>query len=85
VTRLVVVAGRARRQLSALPMPVSVAILEFCNGPLAEEPWRLGKPLLPPLAPLWSARRGAYRILYRWTDTEVHVEAVAHRADVYRP
>ena len=31
-------------------------------GPLADEPRRVGKPLVGELAGLWSARRGDYRV-----------------------
>jgi mRNA interferase RelE/StbE len=56
------------------------------HGPLAEDPHRLGKPLLAPLAPQYSARRGEYRVLYLIEDAQVTVimTAVTHRADAYR-
>lgn len=77
----------ARRSLETrLPLAVASAVWEFISGPLAEDPHRVGKPLLEPLKGLWSARRGAYRVLYRIDDSErlIRVERIDHRADVYR-
>ena len=56
-------------------------------GPLIEEPRRVGHPLQRELTGLWSARRGAYRILYELDESErvVNVVLVDHRSDVYRP
>jgi mRNA-degrading endonuclease RelE of RelBE toxin-antitoxin system len=59
------IAGPAARALAeSLPPKVAAAAYAFITGPLLENPRRVGKPLEPPLAPAWSARRGAYRILY---------------------
>jgi mRNA-degrading endonuclease RelE of RelBE toxin-antitoxin system len=46
----------------------------------------VGKPLKVPLAPAWSARRGAYRILYLIDEQAmvVRVTAIRHRSDSYR-
>jgi len=46
----------------------------------------VGKPLDPPLAPAYSARRGTYRVLYLINDANrtVEVTAISHRADTYR-
>ena len=40
----------------------------------------------PPLFPLYSARRGEYRVLYRIEDRLLLIEVVriAHRRDAYR-
>ena len=40
-----------------------------------------------PLTGLWSARRGAYRIVYELNEAELVVDVIRidHRADVYRP
>jgi mRNA interferase RelE/StbE len=45
----------------------------------------VGKPLREPLAPLYSARRGEYRVLYRIIDARLIIEAVSivHRRDAY--
>ena len=47
----------------------------------------MGKPLTRELDGYHSARRGAYRVIYRIDETEriVHVVRIDHRADVYRP
>lgn len=79
--------GPARRALAErLPEAVAAAVLEFCTGPLAEDPHRVGKPLLGPLLGLHGARRATYRIIYLIDDEQhiVDVVDVAHRSDVYR-
>lgn len=76
----------ARRQLGRLPTAVAAAAVETL-GAIAANPRRLGKPLRFELEGCFSARRGPYRIIYR-LDADartVHVLAVAHRANVYRP
>lgn len=77
----------ARRALNRLPEKVATAVAEFLYGSLASEPWRVGKPLKLGLSGLHSARRGAYRIVYRIDSLrrQVTVLAVEHRSDVYRP
>ncbi|MGH3191679.1 MAG: type II toxin-antitoxin system RelE family toxin [Streptosporangiaceae bacterium] len=80
------IAGPAAKALAeVLPEKVAAAAYEFITGPLLDSPRRVGKPLDPPMAPAWSARRGTYRILYRIDDTShtVSVTAVRHRADAY--
>ncbi len=69
-----------------LPEKVAAAAFEFITGALSDNPHRLGKQLLDPLFPLYSARRGDYRIIYRILDDVVLIEivAIAHRRDVYR-
>jgi mRNA interferase RelE/StbE len=56
------------------------------HGPLAENLQRAGKPLLEPLAPQYSARRGEYRVLYLIEGQQVTIviTSVTHRADAYR-
>ena len=69
-----------------LPEAVAAAAYEFITGPLLEQPYRVGKQLLPPLDDRFSARRGTYRVIYR-IDDEAHVVPVVdigHRRDVYR-
>lgn len=80
------VAASAERSLARLPEGVAAAIVEFMIGPLSEEPERVGKPLQRELAGYRSARRGAYRIVYRIEqDTKaVRVVRIEHRSDVYR-
>ncbi len=83
----VVLRPAAVRALQRMPEKISVACWEFIHGPLAENPHRVGKPLLEPLAPQYSARRGEYRVLYLIEDEQVTIiiTSVTHRADAYRP
>jgi mRNA interferase RelE/StbE len=77
----------AKRALSQdLPEKVATAAFEFIMGPLRENPTRVGKQLLEPLHPLYSARRGEYRVLYRIIDHQLVIEVVTvvHRRDAYR-
>ena len=69
-----------------LPESVAAAAWEFIDGPLRENPRRVGKPLREPLAPLYSARRGEYRVLYRIMDRVLLIDVVriTHRRDAYR-
>jgi ParE toxin of type II toxin-antitoxin system, parDE len=86
--QLVVVLGSSKSGLGGtaasrghLCLPAGVQ-----HGPLAENPHRVGKPLLEPLAPQYSARRGEYRVLYLIEDEQVTIiiTAATHRADAYR-
>ena len=65
---------------------MAAAIVEFMLGPLCEQPTVVGKPLQRELSGYWSARRGAYRIIYRLDSDEhrVLVVRIQHRSDVYR-
>jgi mRNA interferase RelE/StbE len=76
----------ALRALQSMPEKISTACWEFIHGPLANNPHRVGKPLLAPLEPQYSARRGEYRVLYLIEDQQVTViiTALSHRADAYR-
>ena len=77
----------ARRALTEeLPEAVAAAAFEFIVGPLAAAPRRVGKQLREPLWPLYSARRGAYRVIYGIVDEQIVIEIVAitHRRDAYR-
>ncbi|MHB8247039.1 MAG: type II toxin-antitoxin system RelE family toxin [Acidimicrobiales bacterium] len=81
------IAHPAARALSELlPEKVAFAAYEFITGPLLDDPHRVGRPLGPPLAPTWTARRGTYRILYLLDDGHriVEVTAIRHRSDAYR-
>jgi mRNA-degrading endonuclease RelE of RelBE toxin-antitoxin system len=78
----------ARRALAArLPEKIAAAAAEFCLGPLAENPRRVGKPLQGQLAGRHGARRGDYRVIYRIDDAShiVYVLDIAARGDIYRP
>lgn len=81
------ISGPATRALSEhLPPKIAAAVSAFVTGPLLEQPRRVGKPLKAPLAPAWTARRGAYRVLYLIDEETrtVEVTAVSHRSDAYR-
>ena len=69
-----------------LPEAVAGAALEFITGPLLEQPYRVGKRLLPPLEDRFSARRGTYRVIYRVDEAArvVPVVDIGHRRDIYR-
>ena len=63
-------ASAARRVLAegpprGLPVAVAAAVTEFVTGALLDNPHRVGKPLARELAGYHSARRGAYRVVYR--------------------
>jgi len=75
------------RHLNRLPKRVREAALAAILGPIAENPQRLGKPLLGELEGLHSARRGDYRIIYEIFEEEqvVLIHRVQHRRDVDRP
>jgi mRNA-degrading endonuclease RelE of RelBE toxin-antitoxin system len=77
----------ARRDIAKLPQRIAWAVLEFCAGPLAEDPHRVGKPLIGALTGLHSARRGVYRVIYEIHDDRVVVEVayIQSRSDAYRP
>lgn len=77
----------ARRAITErLSESVATAVLEFIRGPLASEPFRVGKPLRNELAGKWVARRGEYRIVYTINERMVTVTVVqvSHRRDAYR-
>lgn len=85
-------ASSARRILTigpprGLPGAGAAAVTEFVTGVLLDNPYKVGKPLIKELTGYHSARRGAYRVVYRIDEAAriVHVVRVAHRADVYRP
>ncbi|MDQ3165194.1 MAG: type II toxin-antitoxin system RelE/ParE family toxin [Actinomycetota bacterium] len=83
----VVFRSPARRAIAdQLPEAVAAAVLEFCAVPLSENPHRVGKALLGPLAGLHGARRSTYRIVYLIDDEHhvVDVVDIAHRGDIYR-
>ncbi|MGH9271810.1 MAG: type II toxin-antitoxin system RelE family toxin [Ilumatobacteraceae bacterium] len=81
------VAGPAVRQLDRLPEKVAAAIVEFMLGPLLDDPHRVGGALRRELESLHSARRGAYRVVYRIDEPAglVTVLRIDHRSTIYRP
>ncbi len=81
------IAASAERQLERLPERIAAAVVEFLLGPLCENPRQVGHQLQRELAGLWSARRGAYRVIYEINDEDrtVSVLRIEHQSDVYRP
>jgi mRNA-degrading endonuclease RelE of RelBE toxin-antitoxin system len=82
----VLLAPGAKRAIERdLPQAVAAAVVDLLYGPLAEDPYRVGKPLRLQLEGYWSARRGQYRVIYSIHDDEVLVRVVriSHRADAY--
>jgi len=85
--RLVLMPSAIKALENRLKPSVAFALYEFMDTVLLDAPRRAGKPLAEPLDGYLSARRGAYRIIYRIDDKthSVMVLTVDHRADVYRP
>jgi mRNA interferase RelE/StbE len=81
-----VLAAPGRRAIDRLPAKVAAAVLDFVLRPLSRHP-HAGRPLCGDLVGLWSARVGAYRVLYEIDPVGriVMVVHVDHRSDVYRP
>ena len=82
------VKAQARRALGHTLAPsVAFAAWKFINGPLRQNPKRLGKPLVAPFQGDWSARRGHYRVRYRIDDDKriVTIVDIADRSDIYHP
>lgn len=80
-----VVMPPARREFDRLPIAVAAAVLETLDA-IAQNPRRLGKPLMFEHEGRLSARRGPYRIIYELDEDArlVRVLAIGHRRDVYR-
>ncbi|GID97435.1 toxin RelG [Amorphoplanes digitatis] len=68
-----------------IPRRVIDAALMFIEGPLAEAPWRVGKPLVGPLVGTYSARREDFRILYTvdFDARRIRITGLSHRSDAY--
>jgi mRNA interferase RelE/StbE len=81
-----VYAPSARRNMRKLPRKIADAVANFCEGPLVENPQRVGKPLLRNYEGLYSAQRGSYRVIYKILEDRVIVEVayIEHRSSVYR-
>jgi mRNA-degrading endonuclease RelE of RelBE toxin-antitoxin system len=71
------------RHLERLPSKVRDASISLMLGGLADNPHRVGKPLVGQLSGLWSARRGDYRIVYEIDDEAAVV--LVHRVQHRRP
>ncbi|MFJ6347142.1 type II toxin-antitoxin system RelE/ParE family toxin [Pseudarthrobacter oxydans] len=81
------VTSPALKGFRRLPDKAAAAIIEFVTGVLADNPYRLSKPLTNGLLGLRTARRGDYRVLFT-LDVEEHilyVHRIEHRSDVYKP
>ena len=80
-------APSAQRDLARLPEKVATAPVEFAYGSLSESPFAVGGEVHLELEGHRSARRGDFRVIYRVDRDEhrVHIVAIGHRADVYRP
>lgn len=79
---------RAIRDLDALPEKFAAAVYEFVDGPVRDNPYRLGGPgLHGELAGLHSARRGGYRVIYQIIEDTHTIELlhIGRRSVVYRP
>ena len=83
---IVVTASAARAISETLPEAVAFAVIDFITGPLLDNAGRVGAALRNELEGVWSARRGAHRILYRIDDDrrEIIVLRVGHRRHIYR-
>jgi mRNA-degrading endonuclease RelE of RelBE toxin-antitoxin system len=80
------VVPRAAHDLEQLPGKIAAACVEFMFTTLAENPYRVSKPLFRELAGQRSARRGSYRVVFRVTEDKrlIEVLRVGHRGHVYR-
>lgn len=76
----------ARTLANDLPPKIADAAVALIFGDLKKNPRRVGKPLDPPYAPAYVARRGTYRVIYLIKDEEVEVlvTKIAHRAWAYK-
>ena len=77
----------AARALYKLPPRIADSVIRFLDGPLAQNPYRVTKPLGNELAGLRSGYVGvAFRVLVSIEDGAriVYVQRIAHRADAYR-
>ena len=77
----------AKRALTDhLPEAVAAACWQFIQGPLAEDPYRVGKPLRHHLEGRFSARRGEFRVIYQIVEDRIIIRVIhiAQRRNVYR-
>jgi mRNA interferase RelE/StbE len=81
------VTSPALKGFRRLPEKPATAIVEFVTGVLADNPYRLSKPLTNELLGLRSARRGDYRVLFTLDIDEhtLYLHRIEHRSDVYKP
>jgi len=76
----------ARPARRALTDELAAAAWELIDGPLRDNPQRLGEPLHAPFAGHWVARRSSYRVRYRMDEGRrvVTILDIRGRADAYR-
>lgn len=83
-----VVPGPVSRVIAEeLPEAVAWAVLEFINGPLLENPQRVGARLRGVLVGYHSAHLSTFRVRYT-IDEEDHtvtIRQIKHRRDAYGP
>lgn len=85
MSRRVILTRTARRQLAEeLPETVAIAAWKLIQGDLRASPHVVGKPLMEPYLGEWSARRGTYRIGYRFDDKTVTILNIKPRSTAYR-
>ncbi|MGB5756157.1 MAG: type II toxin-antitoxin system RelE/ParE family toxin [Acidimicrobiales bacterium] len=80
------VTGPAQRQLERLPEGTAAAIVEFMLSALANNPHRVGGRLQRELAGLYSACRGADRVVHEIDEDQraIVVLRIDHRSRSYR-
>lgn len=66
-----------------LPEVVAAACAEFILGPLADDPFRVGRPLRDEFAGWYAAWRGDLRVIHEIHEdrTAVRVITIRHRRD----
>jgi mRNA interferase RelE/StbE len=85
VSRQVVLTRTARRQLcEELPETIAAAARELIQRDLKDKPQVAGKPLMEPYAGDWTARRGTYRVRYRFDEKTVTILAIKPRSTAYQ-
>ena len=83
----IVVPGPVKRAISEeLPESVAWAVIEFVNGPLLENPYRVGAELRGHLAGIYSAHLATFRVQYVIDEKTrtVTLRRVKARSDVYK-
>ncbi|MEI6405080.1 MAG: type II toxin-antitoxin system RelE/ParE family toxin [Actinomycetes bacterium] len=75
----------ALRHFDSLPKKVAVAIIEFCESTLCDQPIRASKQLNAPFDRMRSVRRGQYRVIISIDEehSRVFVHAIRHRNVAY--
>lgn len=76
----------AVRSLDRLPPKVAVAVLEFVTVVLPRNPRQMSEPLRYELEGLHVARRGDYRVTFRFDEDEqvLHIGRIEHRGHIYK-